>query len=985
MTGAWRRRAFLASTACLVVACSGRNDSSVDVAQPASDAEFVLDEPGLPDRDCTPETNVGRDDSADGPTIWRAFRRGHPYHHQGLAIGPRAADGSRTLIISEPPPGVCIDDIRAIDPSFGDARAYHWRMGYDGWVRDAVVRLGRLSNDSLTSLLVTVQDAVFGSAYGARVDSVGTREVLTSPESLDVSVSALELRNWLVRGDEVFTRTGTGTGASLPSLLAGREYGEFFSVTPGLVLWIIPRHEDIGRYLGVARRWVIDGDLVLGAIANEEAVAVIARERRIREDILPPLRVETIRTVAGSGTDHLAQSYERTFVFAGAFATGRDWAPIYLSPVLIDDEYGSLLNITDQLLKSWSEHGTVRYVNFRYPNPERYPFEAPLHEVLGADETTFNWNTKGAGYVSEVDGLRVYALNRTGALPVSYFAGKDQSKNQATAAAEERAYEYFASLNDPNLARVVQYAALYQLFREFDVRGKALPTDAPKARQSLRDKTIGVIETFSTIPDEVFTLFREPYRTELIAARDTVRAMQSVPDGHATELIADQLLSENDSARVRAATALLARLSLDGSSIRDDAAVGDLMEYRAMSNANDIAHAVRQLLPDGAREIARTTFLEAAVRPSARWIRTAAVVQSSSGEDMTGGHNLDATVTRIRASSELAPGELRVIEEDGRKVLLANQADVDRLGANVRQVAELVEEGDESSLIQLVGRLRERVPRPRLEAIPPVARTAERTSTTRLLGYRSVPRELTSTERSAAIAVGETGRPYVSVQRVGDGSFEVVLGPPPRVLRAGNSPSAVDAVVGQSVHARAEQPLQLQLAGFSDDDARAFTSDVEWRLRRGAGSDRDVVSIVHEDEGGVVGRIRAASTEVRIERARVTNVHEVGVATPDGERTFIADLEVDVRTPQGQQSLAARVRIKIKAAAAEVMQLVQAAVDRVIARLGGRTTPELAALAIQKELRPLVGEVHVIFDASDVHIVAELPLGFTPFTALGTS
>ena len=983
MTGAWHRRAFLASTACFVVACSARNDSSVDVAQLASDSDFVVDEPGLPDKSCTPETGIGRDDSADGPTAWRAFRRGHPYHHQGLVVGPRAADGSRTLIISEPPPGVCIDDIRAIDPSLGGARAYHWRMGYDGWVRDAVVRLGRVPDDSLTSLLVTIQDAVFGSAYGARVDSVGTNDVLTSTESLDLSVSALELRNWLVRGDESFTRTGSGAGENLPSLLAGRKYGEFFSVTPGLVLWIIPRHEDIGRYLGVARRWVVDGDLVLGAIANDEAVAVIARERRVGEEVLPPLRVETMRTVAGSGTDHLAQSYERNFVFAGAFASGRDWAPIYLSPVLIDDEYGSLLNITDQLLKSWSEHGTVRYVNFRYPNPYRYPFEAPLHEVLGADETTFNWNTKGAGYVSEMDGLRVYALNRTGALPVSYFAGKDQSKNEATGAAEERAYDYFASLNDPNLARVVQYAALYQLFREFDVRGRALPTDAPKAREALRDKTIALIETFSTLPDDLFETIDEPYRTEFISARDSVRAMQSVPDGHATELIADQLLSENDSASIRAASALVARLSADATTIQNDATVGDFMAFRAMSNANDIAHAMRQLLPDEAREIARKTFLAAAVRPSARWIHTAAVVQSSSGEDVTGGHNLDATVTRIRASSDLSPGEIRLIEEDGRKVLLANEADVDRLGGNVRQVAELVEEGDESSLSQLVGRLRERTPRPRLEAIPSVARTAERPGGERLLGYRSFPRELTSTERAAASAVGETGRPYVSVHRVGNGSFEVVIGPPPRVLRAGNSPSAVDAVVGQSVHARGERPLQLQLAGFSDDDARAFTADVEWRLRRGAGSDQDVVSILHEDEPGVVGRIRAASEDVRIEGARVTNIQEVGSATADGERTFIADLELKLRTARGEQSVAARLRIKIKAAAAEVMQLVQAAVDRVIARLGGGTTPELAALAIQNELRPLVGEVHVIFDASDIHIVAERPLDLTLIPALG--
>ncbi len=49
--------------------------------------------------------------------------------------------------------------------------------------------------------------------------------------------------------------------------------------------------------------------------------------------------------LAGVNSDELAQSYERNSFAAGKFDEDKnlDWAPIYLSDVLIDTEYGSLL------------------------------------------------------------------------------------------------------------------------------------------------------------------------------------------------------------------------------------------------------------------------------------------------------------------------------------------------------------------------------------------------------------------------------------------------------------------------------------------------------------------------------------------------------------------------------------------------------------------------------------------------------------------
>lgn len=106
----------------------------------------------------------------------------------------------------------------------------------------------------------------------------------------------------------------------------------------------------------------------------------------------------------------------------------RDWAPIYLSPELIDTEYGSVLNIADQFLKSWSNHGTTRYINFAYPPPARWAFSAPIFKLANTEKgLTYNWNTTSAGASIELGGLDVFWLRRTGALNVSYIAGQDPS------------------------------------------------------------------------------------------------------------------------------------------------------------------------------------------------------------------------------------------------------------------------------------------------------------------------------------------------------------------------------------------------------------------------------------------------------------------------------------------------------------------------------------------------------------------------------
>ena len=107
-------------------------------------------------------------------------------------------------------------------------------------------------------------------------------------------------------------------------------------------------------------------DVVVGASwSGTDALLIVGRQRQVPLDVLPPLRFETFALLADVDARELAQSYERTTPFAGKLRAGdyanADWAPIYLSDPLIDSEFGALLNITDQMLKSWSSAGDIDY------------------------------------------------------------------------------------------------------------------------------------------------------------------------------------------------------------------------------------------------------------------------------------------------------------------------------------------------------------------------------------------------------------------------------------------------------------------------------------------------------------------------------------------------------------------------------------------------------------------------------------------------
>ena len=199
--------------------------------------------------------------------------------------------------------------------------------------------------------------------------------------------------------------------------------------------------------------------------------------------------METVLLVASISSKELSQSLDINDCMAGKMGNGRDWCPTYLSRELENTELGHLLTITDVLLKDWSENGTIQEACYKYPSPGRFPFDRPLFKKLGLNELVYNWNTANTMYAIDLPEYTIYTLNRTGALPVSYF--HSQSSGTSVGAQYERqAGNYFANCGNTDIARVVQYVALYQLFMDNGItyKGKLLHSAFPSNKPYLLAK-----------------------------------------------------------------------------------------------------------------------------------------------------------------------------------------------------------------------------------------------------------------------------------------------------------------------------------------------------------------------------------------------------------------------------------------------------------------------------------------------------------------
>jgi len=413
--------------------------------------------------------------------VWKEFRVNHPYGFQ--TVGLKHNGDEQIFIISEPSESVSYQAIESLFSNYnGTVTIKKDSLGYDGWLADVVGCVKFKSSEQESTFKTELFNMLYGTSYKAYYTDLDkpSRHSYFAPYkyNLNYSITAAELKQWFVEEDESFgelSEHGMVTGSkSIPSYLSSNEKNPnklLYSRERGFVVWLINPSgvSDNESFRLNARKFALDTDLIIGAFGTKgKTVAIVAREREIPVDILPPLRIETLSLLATTNNESLAQSYERHNVFASKLPDNSDVAPIYLSDELWHTEYGNLLNVTDQMLKSWSENGDIDYKNFLHPKPIDWAFERGAVRDLDANQLTYNWNTAGAGYVIEGDNYDIFAVNRTGSLPVSYIPGGMEGRvDQKVYEAEEMAYDFFSSLNSPELARVVQYATFYQIFSYF--------------------------------------------------------------------------------------------------------------------------------------------------------------------------------------------------------------------------------------------------------------------------------------------------------------------------------------------------------------------------------------------------------------------------------------------------------------------------------------------------------------------------------------
>lgn len=421
---------------------------------------------------------------ANMDVLWKEFSENNPYNIQIECI-KKYDDNSKIIIISEPSDFVSEEElIDFFKPYNSYVKTYKRKIGFDGWMRDFVVAFNDLKDDDYNFFVKELSKLLYKTDYKASLVDISTmiEHIPYLDYDLNYNVTTEELKEWFIDNAEpIMPLDGNVNNITNIATILNNNIKDgmqlYASSTPGFIIWVMdkanwPKELD---YRVIARKFSLDSDLILGAIAKKNNVAIIARERCVPITQLPPMRPETLCLLSYTKDDELSQSYERNNLFAGkqtgTESGGKDYAPILLSDALWHTEYGNILNVTDQMLKSWSENGLIDYIGFDYPKPVYWGFNEGAMKDLGVSQLTYNWNTEGVGYIVEDSDYSVYALNRTGSLPVSYIPGDATQtvEQDPVYQAEQNAYNFFSSLSNPELVKVVQYAAMYQIFQNFDI------------------------------------------------------------------------------------------------------------------------------------------------------------------------------------------------------------------------------------------------------------------------------------------------------------------------------------------------------------------------------------------------------------------------------------------------------------------------------------------------------------------------------------
>lgn len=392
---------------------------------------------------------------------WQDFRNIFPNPYQTIGFA-QFRDHSQLYIISEPPADVTLEQIEDV---FGwllyDIECKKWEYGVDGWVKDVLVTVSQAPDSCETEIIRQLNHLLYGYSDQILFLSLPVKKrELFLKNSLDVCIHAASLYAWFIE-ENMPMEDFMGNPISFKQICSQAKNAVYRSHEPGFVVWTLPRGGAIGTKDMNARKFTLNSDIIIGAIASSNTVSIIARERETDLLDVPPLRTEEVALLAWAPNE-LNQSLDIGGLITGKMSDNYDWCPAYLCDELNNTELGHLLTITDVFMKDWLDGATYEYNQYHYPKPT-----VLFTEDLGsAGGVHFNWNTEGLYHQTNYYPYSVFSIRNTGCLNCSLF---DNTNVDETPLLDKNANAYLASLNNMDLFRVAQYFALYEIFKEYGI------------------------------------------------------------------------------------------------------------------------------------------------------------------------------------------------------------------------------------------------------------------------------------------------------------------------------------------------------------------------------------------------------------------------------------------------------------------------------------------------------------------------------------
>lgn len=610
-------------------------------------------------------------------SVYKNFRKRCPFHFQMLGL-EKFSDSSYLFIASEPAHFVKPDSMLKVFQKYNiHAEIKTHPVGYDGWVKDMLICVGRATTENITNLTKDLNKVLYLSDYKSYAVHLplDTSRVYYGNKNLNYRIALSEINQWFITDKEAFVDLpDTAHVFDVPSVLKNRKTGVFYSRQPGFVIWSIDKKKDMSLQQAYIRKFALDADLILGAISDSATLVVIGRERESSVMELPPLNVETILLLASIKDGELSQSLDINDILAGKMTNDKDWCPTYLSPQLEHTEFGHLLTITDILLKDWSENGTLRYDSYAYPKPPYYPFDRPLFSKLGLNQLVYNWNTANTMFAYDYDKLHLYALNRTGSLPVSYF----NSQNSYVSVGhgyENTAYNYFSGLCNTDLIRVVQYTSLYQLFIDNNIsckdsanfaKGKPylLYNPVRTLLTNIKNLTPSYLDTISKeIGNKNYIKYHNSQLMKQIADWERIN-QQTIPNGRKDEIIRDAQAQNRSAIRSELSslqsqlkgmdeqnfTNLCKYLSYPRGTQLSNVAIGKIyrIAYHAISTVFTLSKPNLNKLGVDLASV-KDYYSNSLRNNSSPWMKTPSLIISYNSPRLTGGHNLSSKIRRVNS------------------------------------------------------------------------------------------------------------------------------------------------------------------------------------------------------------------------------------------------------------------------------------------------------------------------------------------------